>query len=220
MSLKKILDEIAAEEQLGVQVDQPIEKEKTTKVTLQDALNNFTWKFQTHGDKILIAMLREAKGYLEHLHKKEYRSFCLVGPTEAGKTTLNQDIKRFILKHPEYFPFKIVEQRDEYLIYDTLSGLTSKLLDSPKYLKTLERCGILFIEEFLGFRVKNNYTEIQIEKAFEILTARAGRSTVLDTNKSLEDIQEIDIRIKSRLYRNDGIVIEIPPTITPYLSRR
>lgn len=165
-------------------------------------------------------MLEEAKQFLKHLNKKEYRSFCLIGPTEAGKTTLNKDIKRFILTHPDFFWFPIKEQQDEYLIYGTLSSLTQKLMENPKYLHVLRKCGILFIEEFLGFRIQNAFSDIQIDKAFEILNIRAGKPTVLDTNKSIKDIEEIDIRIKSRLFRDEGMVLVIPSTITPFLSRK
>lgn len=164
-------------------------------------------------------MLNEAHLFLKHLHASEYRNFCLVGPTESGKTTLNKDIKRFILEYPHLFRFPINEN-NTYIIYDTLSALTQRLLDNPKYIFVLKKCGILFIEEFLGFRQLNGFTELQIEKAFEILNERAERPTVIDTNKSLKDIADIDIRIKSRLYRNNGIVLEIPTIITPYLSRR
>ena len=164
-------------------------------------------------------MLNEAKVFLTNIHEKKPCKFVLVGPTETGKTLLNNDIKRFILKYHSYFPFPIKEQSDEYLIYATLSELTTRLLKDSSYLRTLQRCGILFIEEFLGHRVINAYTEITIEKAFEIINQRKDKPTVLDTNKSLDDIKTIDIRIYSRLFRDNGIVLSIPEKTTPYLTR-
>jgi len=164
-------------------------------------------------------MFKSAHEYLQKLNEKQFTTFTLTGPTEVGKTFLNKDIKRFVLKYPHLFKFPIREQQDEYLIYSTLSELVQKLMDSPKYLFVIKRCGILFVEEFLSFRAMNAWSEVIIEKAFEILNSRSEKATVIDTNKSIKDLKEIDIRIHSRLLRNDGMLLDIPNDTTPYLSR-
>lgn len=164
-------------------------------------------------------MFNSAKEYLALLNKKQFTAFCLSGPTEIGKTCLNKDIKRFVLKYSHLFKFPIIEQQDEYLIYLTLSELVQKLLKEPSYFNKIKRCGILFIEEFLAFRSMNAFNDIVIEKAFEILNARSGKAIVIDTNKSLDEIKQIDVRIYSRLLRDNGIALDIPNDTKPYLSR-
>ena len=167
-------------------------------------------------------MLDQAKEYLIRLSNKDYTFFTLSGKTEIGKTFLSGEIRRFIKENSKYFQFDFLKEGDTFIWYKTLNEFVSDCLDSGKNLQLIKKCGILFIEEFLSddYSVINNWNSIVISKAFEILNLRTGKPIVLDTNKSIKDIEKIDVRIHSRLFRNNGVVLDIPNNTTPYLSRK
>lgn len=166
-------------------------------------------------------MLDQVKEYIIRLSKGDYCFFTLSGKSEVGKTLLLNDIRRFVHKHSDHFDFKHKKSGDVFIYYSTLSELVSDCLDNYKLIDKLKKCGILFIEELFSPRIEegNKYSNLLVEKAFEILNLRSHKPVVIDTNKSIKEIEFIDVRIHSRLYRDGGVVLDLPKTLTPYLSR-
>ncbi len=186
-------------------------------------MENFDWKFKTP-DSALKEIKTDAIRFITDLYNKEYKFFTLLGPTERGKTLLLNDIMRFIKGNSSLFKFpyakKTVEGRcDKFIIYGTLKELVSQCLGNPKRYEEIKTCGILFIEEFYNFNVINNYNAMVIEIAFDILNSRDKKAVVIDSNKMIKEIEELDVRISSRLHRNNSIVIEISDKVPMYLKR-
>lgn len=186
-------------------------------------METFDWNFKTP-DRALKEIKNDAIKFITGLHNREYKFFTLLGPTERGKTLLLNDIMRFLKTNSSLFSFpyakKTVEGRcDKFVIYGTLKELVSQCLGNPKRYEEIKTCGVLFIEEFLNFNVVNNFSEIVIEFAFDILNSRDKKTVVIDSNKLSTEIEKIDVRIHSRLHRNNSIVIEISDKVPMYLKR-
>lgn len=186
-------------------------------------MDNFDWKFKTP-DSALKEIKADAIRFITDLYNKEYKFFTLLGPTERGKTLLLNDIMRFIKENSSLFKFpyakKTVEGRcDKFIIYGTLKELVSQCLGNTKRYEEIKTCGILFIEEFYNFNIINNYNAMVIEIAFDILNSRDKKAVVIDSNKMIKEIEELDVRISSRLHRNNSIVIEISDKVPMYLKR-
>lgn len=199
------------------------EKKQTTK-TLQESLDSFDWRFQTFGDSILQGMKDSAIEYLILLNKKDYRFLTFTGPTEVGKTLLLNDIKRFIATHSHFFTFDyaskdIYGKCNTFIIYRTLKEHVQTTLADTKELANIKKCGILFIEELFNWNKLNNFNEMCIEIGFDILNSRAHKAVIIDTNKEIDELEAIDTRICSRLFRDNSLVIDIPKTTTRFSKR-
>lgn len=171
-------------------------------------------------------MEREAKSCLDRFHHYDYRWLTFSGPTEVGKTHILKQLKSFFLKH-QIHPDKLShydEVTDNYLIYRSWYYLMEDFTKGRIDMRQIRRCGILMIEDFLSNPVHayanpNTYVTIEISRAYEILNERQGKPTIIDTNKSINEIQNIDPRIASRLLREDSVFVDIPNKTQGYLSR-
>lgn len=180
-------------------------------------LREFNWEFECFRDPVLEGMLKIAKEFAESLISGEYKFLTFSGPTEVGKTHLLQSLDELLRK----IKFKTYWMRktSDPVMYFQFNDICKYCLDDNTFMNTLGRCGVLIIEELLSFRVMNKWTDVQIDIAFELLNKRQGRATIIDTNKSEEELYGIDERIASRLFRNNGIFVSIPPNTIKYLNR-
>lgn len=165
-------------------------------------------------------MLLNAQASIARLFDKDYRWLTFSGPTEVGKTHLIKGIRSFIQRYNESINLKEKFNYPFYM-YFTWPELIQKLMSQEVTIDHLRNIGGLFIEEFLAnnYITLNAFTSIEISKAQEVLNARLGKYTVIDTNKSISEIQQIDPRIASRLLRDNGVVVDIPPGTKGYLTR-
>lgn len=156
--------------------------------------------------------------------------FTLSGPTEVGKTHLNDKIWNFLFsvrKNLTVSPqtvngdFGTKVRRTTVKAY-TFQGYVDACLSDPKEKGRFYDYSILSIEEFLSgnFDRQTTYSEMAIEFAFNLLNERKGKTTILDTNKSRKEIEAIDERIASRLFRDNGMFITIPKDMPKYLTRK
>lgn len=162
--------------------------------------------------------------YLTKLHNKEFTFLSLLGPTERGKTLLLKEISRFIFENASLFrfPYCNKEKLDKFIIFRTLKELVNEVLGNTKRLQEIKSCGILFIEEMYNFNgaASHPYNNMIVEIAFDILNSRNERAVVMDSNKLAKEIEGIDIRVESRMRRNNGIVVEISDSVPMYLKRK
>lgn len=216
--------------ELGLTEDQRIQLEKQEKeierrnlsyVPVSEALEKkiFDWKFETFNDKVLVNLLDSIIEWCKVPNRKK-AMITISGPTEVGKSHLLKRVK--ILFETFDCSFKKKESCPDVLYIEWIE-FTRKCLNDPSYVDKVKGSGLVIIEDFLSdVRVDkvNNYTEIAVAKAFEVLNGRVGKPTIIDTNKSISDFQEIDKRIYSRLFRENGLFIDIPSNTIPYLDRK
>ena len=160
--------------------------------------------------------------FLNRIKNGDYIFLTFSGPTEIGKTLLLKDIERFIRSHKRFFKFDYKRNEDLFTRYGTLKEIVDKTLEERnKYYYNTKYCGVLFIEELFSPRISpsNQYHSLLIDVAFDIINSRSGKCNVLDTNKTIEELEEIDIRIVSRIHRNNSIFVDIPSNVKPYSSR-
>ena len=162
-------------------------------------------------------MLDAAKQYLIDLldNKKYWLTFT--GPTEVGKTHLLRRIFRIVRDNDFPITYKL---GFPYVKFTSLYKLVSDFLEGKVNHSDIKHCGLLVIEEFLSGTTSTKYNEIMIEKSHEILNERLNKPTLIDTNKSISEIQNIDPRIASRLFRSNGVVVDIPIGTQGYLLRK
>jgi DNA replication protein DnaC len=222
-SLKKMLEEYSLLEDL---LDSQPEDQKSQALqrpilpSPQSTFESFDWEFKTFGDKTLENMLNVSKNFIQDILKKDYKSLVFSGPTEVGKTFLLGRMKLLLYKMD--ISVRYSKFGDDYIIYLKGYELTRKLLEEPGYADKLKSCTILFVEEFMSesFNKVNSYTEIAVEKYFAMLNDRAGKITIMDTNKSITDIDTIDPRIASRLFRNGSSFVDISVNTKPFRNRK
>ncbi len=131
--------------------------------------------------------------------------FTISGAPGSGKTHLcvaiaselmkaNKEV-RYLLWREEAPRLKsLVNERDEY----------------ERRIEQIKRVDVLYIDDFL----KGNVTAADINLAFEILNARYNSKrtvTIISTERTIEDILEIDEAVGSRIYeRSKGYYIKTP----------
>lgn len=167
-------------------------------------------------------MLSNAKEFINSLRYIKYYPLTYSGPTEIGKTHLLKKTVKLIKKLHLYFPHKPLSYPT--VIYENWYTMMPKLLGEKgsDYLDDLTKCGVLVISEFLceNFSKENAYLILAIDKAHQVLDSREGKPTLIDTNKLLDEIQVLDVRIASRLKRNNGIFLNINPKTPKFSSRK
>lgn len=174
----------------------------------------FDWEFNTFNDATLIKLLDQFKAFIS---LKRNTFFTVSGPTEIGKTHLLKKCK-------EYYEINIPDYTNKefgapIIIYTPWEKIVTNCFKNDEYLNKLEGCGVLLIEDFLSENSNNNFTNAAYEIAYKLINRRVGKLTIIDTNKSEDDIKLIDVRIHSRLFREDGKFISVKKSTTPYLER-
>lgn len=188
----------------------------------------FDWEFKTFGDPKLVNILDKVEKWCL-LPNKEKSIITLSGPTERGKTHLLKRVKYLYDEYDEIFP----NRKQNYPIVSFVSwGLfTQETLDVRNYFDKIKNSGLILIDDFLSdfYGLKkagllnpsnfNKWHQIVISKAFDLLNVRVGKPTFITTNMTEKDIEIIDDRIHSRLFREGGVFIEIPKSLQPFLTR-
>lgn len=218
MDFKKILEEVKTEVTLGIEPEGELIKNEPVAILNQRIFNEFDWEFETFDDKTLVAMLSNAKEFINSLRYIKYYPLTYSGPTEIGKTHLLKKTVKLIKKLHLHFPHKPLGYPS--VIYTTWYKIMRN--KEPDYLDDLEKCGVLVISEFLceNFTFENNYTTFAIDKAHMIIDSRESKPLLIDTNKLLSEIENLDVRIASRLKRNNGIFLNINPKTPKFSSRK
>jgi hypothetical protein len=80
---------------------------------------------------------------------------------------------------------------------------------------------VLIIEEFLcdNLQSANARDVILLDHAHQLLDSRIGKPTLLDTNKTIQELEALDIRIASRLNRGGSKFVSINKNTPKYSSR-
>lgn len=180
----------------------------------EDYPKKFSWRFKTFGDNSLIKMLEAVSSFVK---ERPSTILTLSGKSEIGKTHLLKKCREYLktqdltgLKRAYSYPL---------LIYSPWEKIVTKCFDDRSALDNLENCGALLIEDFLSEIKNNSFTEAAYEIAYKLVNRRVGKFTIIETNKSEDDILRIDARIHSRLFREGGIFISVRKDIKPYLER-
>lgn len=193
---------------------------------------NFDWKFETFNDPTLEKMLEIAKKYIQDILNKKYYTLTLSGPTEIGKTHLLLRCFKLLEKMDLYYKYtpwcRGYEQAMFFKWYEITPCLLSRSFDSKdkgrgeELFDQITNCGCLIVEEFLGddYSNANAFNKIEIQKAHQLIDSRLGKATILDTNKLITDIEMLDVRLASRLKRNEGRFIGIKNTTPKYCTRK
>lgn len=194
--------------------------EAFTKVSTALTNEMFDWEFNTFDDPRLVKLLDSVKAWCMIPNSKK-SMLTLSGPTERGKTHLLKKIKELHDRFDCNFPKK----RQNYPTVNFVSWgkFTKETLDVRNYFDEVEYSGIVLIDDFLSefydLKVRNGWHDIVLSKAFDILNARVGKPTVITTNLSSKDLELLDPRIHSRLFREGGEFKEISTSVKKYLTR-
>lgn len=216
MSIKNIIKTLEIEDQLGIAEEVKTQEKEETSLTLQQRIDSFNWRFKTFNDKTLSLMFNKAKEFIIRVSRSEYCFFTLSGPTETGKTFLLNEMYRFFKLERESLNLKFGSE----IIREPFEKLVSGILeDGERYFRRIEKCAILIADDLLHFNKQNAYSEVVVDLTYRILNRRSGKPTIMDTNKSIDDVQSIDERISSRLFRDGSIFIDIPKTTKKFLDR-
>jgi DNA replication protein DnaC len=144
----------------------------------------------------------------------------LSGGTGKGKTHLLKRVQKLInsLEVPH---FKYRTGFKEVML-DKWYDIPNKLLKDSEYITLIKNCGVYLLDDFLceDYSNINNYTSMALTFAYKVIDCREGKPTFITTNKTVSDIEAIDIRIADRLFREEGKFIEIPKTTRRFLERR
>lgn len=145
------------------------------------------------------------------------------GPPEVGKTHLLKEVFRLYSIYESNFPYRKFNYPEA--MYIVWSEFTNKAIDNTAMFDKLQHAGLVIIEDFLSDLPKNiarlnAFTDIVVTFAYRVLNARVGKATIIDTNKSISYIEQLDSRISSRLFREEGKFLEIPEHTTRYLDRK
>jgi DNA replication protein DnaC len=215
--LKQLMAEVKVEDVLPpVEELTKIEQE----VSLQQKFKNFDWKFETFEDPTLIKMLEYAQQFVLGLEGAPHW-ITFSGPTEIGKTYLLQRIYELTKGVNIKFTNKPFGAKN--VIYKKWYDLTRDLFkkDGVDRFSEIEECGLLIIEEFLcdNLQSVNARDVIILDYAHQLLNSRLGKHTILDTNKTLEEIANLDVRIASRLKRGGSDFVSINKNTKLYSQR-
>jgi DNA replication protein DnaC len=166
---------------------------------------------------VLINLLKKIEGWML---ERRPSILTLSGGTGKGKTHL---LKRVItlINSLDVPHFKYKSGFREVMM-DKWYDIPNKILKDPEYFTSIKNCGIYLLDDFLceDYSVINNYTSMALTFAYKIIDSREGKPTLVTTNKTVSDIESIDIRIADRLFREGGKFIEIPTTTRRYLERK
>jgi DNA replication protein DnaC len=189
---------------------------KTIKGSSKTGQRNRLLDFKTFGDPRLELLVSECKLFILGCKEGRERIITFSGPTGIGKSYMSylvkMEFKKFRL--PQYnrrFGAPDVIHKDWNLLFDELNSNFSETIWKIK------NCGLLIIEEFIGRPVSKHtgWTDLEIEKAKDVLNSRVGKATIIETNKSPSEIQAYDERIYSRLTRDNlgdgihGVIIDL-----------
>lgn len=153
----------------------------------------------------------------------------LSGPPEVGKTHLLKEVKRLFQTYE--CEFKHRKFNYPTVFYIRWSELTGKGIEDTNLVDKIANSGIVIIEDFYSeefFKRENkyemwplnNFTRIVIDFAFRVINLRVGKATLIDTNRDITQIEIIDKRVASRLFREDGQHLDIPENTTMFHSRK
>jgi DNA replication protein DnaC len=182
--------------------------------------NRFDWEFETFGDKHLVSLLEDVEKWCKTPNSKK-SAFTISGPTERGKTHLLKKVESLHRRFANVFP----KRRQNYpeVTFVSWGKFTKETMDASNYFDLVEHSGIVLIDDFLSeFYTKpqmNTWLQIVLQKAFDILNVRVGKPTFITTNLSNKEIEALDDRVHSRLFRENGQFLEIPPSLKKFLTR-
>ncbi len=192
--------------------------------TNQKAFNKYDWKFKTFNDPTLEEMLHHAKKFVNDVRNKIYYPLTYSGPTEVGKTHILERCATLLNRMSIEYRWKHNIHTVPDVLYESWKTIVRNLFDrenGSKYMYKIRNCGVLIMTEFLSqdFVKPNDYNVVVLDFAHEVLDEREKKPILIDTNKSLGEIEHIDKRIASRLNRYGGVVLNINPETPNYLSR-
>ncbi len=188
----------------------------------------FDWEFKTFNDPKLVSLLDKVEKWCL-LPNKEKSIITLSGPTERGKTHLLKRVKYLYDEYDVVFPKR--KQNYPHVSFVSWGAFTKETLEVKNYFDKVEHSGLVLLDDFLSeFYILeqagqlnpvhfNKWHQIVISKAFDVLNVRVGKPTFITTNMTEKDIEIIDDRIHSRLFREGGVFIEIPKSLQPFLTR-
>lgn len=180
----------------------------------------FDWEFNTFGEKVLEKLLERVIDWcITSNHHKS--CFTISGPTERGKTHLLKKVQELHNRFDCSFPKR--KQNYPLVTYVSWGNFTKETLDTRNYFDKVENSGLVLIDDFLSEfytnPIRNSWHDIVLSKAFDILNVRVGKPTMITTNLSEKEIEVLDDRVHSRLFREGGKFLEIPKSLQKYLTR-
>ena len=134
-------------------------------------------------------------------NKKHPRWLILLGTSGIGKTLIADRIWRFLQREPDfhssgdYDPVKLYWPR-----------FVDKLRSQQSY-GTLN-ASYVWPYTYLDDVCSESMSEFSTEKLHNVLGARCGKWTIITSNKSMEQIANLDSRISSRFIRDNSNLVE------------
>lgn len=186
-------------------------KPEGTKLLIADLFGDF----RTYGDPILERMREESVKFCIEMshHSAPARWLVLLGSSGTGKSMLTKKIAAFFSRRLD----TLLDERFPDARYTRRGGLKSwgKVIDGMmdrdfSGMRQMKSDWFLALDD-IGTEYKGN-RDLGHAKLFDILNEREKCWTVINANKTIEEIGEWDVRISSRLVRNGRPLIDCTTT--------
>ncbi len=169
-------------------------------------INTKAWaewlRFETKDDRELERMVDCAATWMRR--KRDGLSPCwlsLIGETGTGKTHI---AKRIWESHRNLLDFSKTKFTPELIYWPICAEQlreASRNGQGSERLLDMAKWPLLVLDDVLAERDQTGFV---LDKLATLLGARVGKWTVITSNKSLEQIAKADVRIASRITREDG----------------
>lgn len=168
-------------------------------------------KFELFGDQQLVDMVTETAHFIHAMKAKEKpRWLSFTGTSGAGKTYLARAIWRWYSKAPGMNQTKTVNHEVVYggqfaFWPDVAQAL--KAQEATTWMRDLADETLVVIDDIGAARDSTGFVTNELSN---LLSRRCSKWTVITANFPLKEIaQKMDVRIASRMIRDNSVVVDV-----------
>lgn len=160
--------------------------------------------FKTCGDPVLENMLRHAIVFAQNVRSiKQPHWLSFVGGTGTGKTLLSDIIFESVRNLPHIQSHSTLVTGAHKIHWPDFSA---KVIRGEGYrLDQIKDANFALIDEMSIGSDKNGYER---DLLWRVIYSRVGKFTVINTNMTMEGIEQLNARIASRMVRDCSVVVE------------
>jgi DNA replication protein DnaC len=182
--------------------------------------------FQTFDDPSLARMREEALRFMAELRelpksaRPAGRWLAFLGVSGTGKTMVADRIYRYWDRYLSEYTCPITgatlyREGLKIEVPAMVRQIKSAIATTGSWIEDAVAAPFLFLDEIGASHDKSGFVA---DLLFQILTARIGKPTLLTGNLLVKDLAEIDVRISSRLIRDDNVCVQV--TAMDYALRK
>lgn len=171
--------------------------------------------YQTFDEQPLVEALRAAKNFCVAMATDSAPDYwlSLLGPSGTGKTMLARKCVKFFKDNLDFY----LDERFDPAIERSLrkggvkpwvSAISDMVNGDYSGLRNLKADWLVCLDDIMA--EYSRHKELSVAKLYEVLSAREGKFTIITANIGLDEIgSRMDVRISSRLLRNEAVVVEV-----------